>query len=161
MGYQSTEEDQFAFVEDLQVLLFDDDLLMFNDVVAEEQLDHVDVAIYALHATTRTATQIGLVRKNGGGHQQQQRHGGTARPGRGQKRGQQHQQQQNQGKYCTFCKRNNHSKEQCFRDPSSPAYRPRNDQGRQGRDQFAAMQEKINQMSAMKWRQCRSVTKTS
>ncbi|GMF64062.1 unnamed protein product [Phytophthora fragariaefolia] len=36
MGYQITEEDQFAFVEDLQVLLFDDDLLMFNDVVAEE-----------------------------------------------------------------------------------------------------------------------------
>ncbi|KAE9356021.1 hypothetical protein PF008_g3792 [Phytophthora fragariae] len=52
MGYQSTEEDQFAFVEDLQVLLFDDDLLMFNDVVAEEQLDHVDVAIYALRRLT-------------------------------------------------------------------------------------------------------------
>ncbi|OWY92288.1 hypothetical protein PHMEG_00038773 [Phytophthora megakarya] len=52
MGYQNTEEDQFAFVEDLQVLLFDDDLLMFNDVVVEEQLEHVDVAIHSLRRLT-------------------------------------------------------------------------------------------------------------
>ncbi|KAJ8558974.1 hypothetical protein ON010_g8474 [Phytophthora cinnamomi] len=52
VGYQSTEEDQFAFVEDLQALLVDDDLLMFNDAVAEEQLDHVDAAIHALRQLT-------------------------------------------------------------------------------------------------------------
>ncbi|KAJ8554685.1 hypothetical protein ON010_g9797 [Phytophthora cinnamomi] len=52
MGYQSTEKGEFALVEDLQVPLFGDDLLMFNNVVAEEQLDHDDVAIYALRQLT-------------------------------------------------------------------------------------------------------------
>lgn len=78
------------------------------------------------------------------------------------------------GKYCGFCKRNNHNGTECFRDPTSPAYRPRNNGGGQpqpnrnqpGRNlgggdnrsgynrynsnaSMAAMQEKISDMAAM------------
>ncbi|ETP27684.1 hypothetical protein F442_23039 [Phytophthora nicotianae P10297] len=40
------------FVEDVQVLLQDDDLLMFNEIVAEEQLTSTNVALQALRRLT-------------------------------------------------------------------------------------------------------------
>ncbi|EEY59765.1 uncharacterized protein PITG_22359, partial [Phytophthora infestans T30-4] len=45
MGYGHSEEDQPGFVEDIQMLLRDDDLLMFNEIVAEEQLTDNNVAL--------------------------------------------------------------------------------------------------------------------
>ncbi|KAE8966377.1 hypothetical protein PR003_g29561 [Phytophthora rubi] len=51
-GYES--EDQLAFVEDIQLLLFDEDLHFFNDFVREEAQLRPDVAISGLqHLTTR------------------------------------------------------------------------------------------------------------
>ncbi|KAE8892936.1 hypothetical protein PF005_g11084 [Phytophthora fragariae] len=51
-GYES--EDQLAFVEDIQLLLFDEDLHFFNDFVREEAQLKPDVAIAGLrHLTTR------------------------------------------------------------------------------------------------------------
>ncbi|KAE9125686.1 hypothetical protein PF005_g5857 [Phytophthora fragariae] len=66
----------------------------------------------------------------------------------------------NNGKYCKFCKRNNHSDAECFRNPESLAYRPRRPNNRGsgtnsshnngGNDRaFAAMQEQVAEMAAM------------
>ncbi|KAE9255407.1 hypothetical protein PF002_g2360 [Phytophthora fragariae] len=72
----------------------------------------------------------------------------------------QHRNDRNNGKYCKFCKRNNHSDAECFRNPESLAYRPRRPNNRGsgtnsshnngGNDRaFAAMQEQVAEMAAM------------
>ncbi|KAE9019769.1 hypothetical protein PF011_g5690 [Phytophthora fragariae] len=52
MGYSQNDADQLDFVEDVQVLLHDDDLLLFNETVAEEQYVSNNVAIQALRRLT-------------------------------------------------------------------------------------------------------------
>ncbi|ETP46012.1 hypothetical protein F442_07686 [Phytophthora nicotianae P10297] len=52
MGYTHSDEDQLDFVEDVQVLLQDDDLLMFNEIVAEERLTSTNVALQAFRRLT-------------------------------------------------------------------------------------------------------------
>ncbi|KAE9042014.1 hypothetical protein PR001_g6377 [Phytophthora rubi] len=72
----------------------------------------------------------------------------------------QHRNDRNNGKYCKFCKRNNHSDAECFRNPESLAYRPWRPNNRGsgtnsshnngGNDRaFAAMQEQVAEMAAM------------
>ncbi|KAL3664806.1 hypothetical protein V7S43_009986 [Phytophthora oleae] len=65
MGYSQSDDDQLDFVEDIQVLLLhDDDLMMFNDIVGEEQMMTTKVAIHALrrlivvHCPPRTRALI-------------------------------------------------------------------------------------------------------
>ncbi|OWZ17662.1 LOW QUALITY PROTEIN: hypothetical protein PHMEG_0008361 [Phytophthora megakarya] len=52
MQYGQDPEDQFAFVEDILLLLFDEDLYFFNDVVRDESHLRPDVAIVGLHHLT-------------------------------------------------------------------------------------------------------------
>ncbi|GMF54447.1 unnamed protein product [Phytophthora fragariaefolia] len=61
MGYAADdEEDQVAFVEDIQVLLFDEDLQQFNDTVAEESiLRPTTVALVALQRLTESHSPDG------------------------------------------------------------------------------------------------------
>ncbi|OWZ19170.1 hypothetical protein PHMEG_0006611, partial [Phytophthora megakarya] len=54
MRYTHEHDDQLAFVEDIQLLLFDEDLHFFNDFVREEVQLRPDVAVAGLrHLTAR------------------------------------------------------------------------------------------------------------
>ncbi|KAF4134711.1 hypothetical protein GN958_ATG15967 [Phytophthora infestans] len=58
----------------------------------------------------------------------------TSTASKREERNNQRPRNNNQGrndKYCSFCKRNYHNGNKCFRDPASPAYRPRNSSGAQ------------------------------
>eukprot|EP00644_Phytophthora_capsici_P009906 jgi/Phyca11/18674/fgenesh1_pg.PHYCAscaffold_39_\ len=248
MGYSHSEQDQLDFVEDVQVLLQDEDLLMFNDFVADDLLTNGNVAIQALrqlttvhcppgtralimdeltqmkkprtmsvrmyarnfrkllrmitfveenepvpeadlvrmfksgmpiewqlelnrHARTwslnsmetqfeaieRNAKEAELLRGNRPAqrkHNEQQetskksadgKRPGSNHPSSGEKAA-----HRNNTKQCTYCDKKGHLDTECFRNPKSPAYKPRGAQGGQrGGNAFAAMQEQVAQMAAM------------
>ncbi|KAJ8525279.1 hypothetical protein ON010_g15835 [Phytophthora cinnamomi] len=57
-------------------------------------------------------------------------------------------------KYCDYCKKNNHNDDHCFRNPASPAFRPRGGNNYPGRrtrgpSAMAAMQTQMTEMAAM------------
>ncbi|OWY96310.1 hypothetical protein PHMEG_00033451, partial [Phytophthora megakarya] len=256
MRYTHEHDDQLAFVEDIQLLLFDEDLHFFNDFVREEVQLRPDVAVAGLrHLTARHCpagtrgmlmdeltqlkkvrsntvrqyssefrmllrmipflehgenepvveadavrmyrfgmpidwqveinriariwdlasieTQFELIERNE--HDEAILRGNRSRRSdpkkqRGNERNEKpaRQQQQhpqaaprNQGngnrggssgsRYCSFCKKDNHNDDHCFRNPKSPAYRPRNggSQRGDGPNAMAAMQEQLADMAAM------------
>lgn len=255
MQYSYEQEDQLAFVEDIQLLLFDEDLHFFNDFVREEVQLRPDVAVAGLRHLTAKHCPAGtrgmlmdeltqLKKKRGNTVRQYScefrmllrmipflEHGENEavaeadavrmyrqgmpidwqvevnrisriwdlasietqfeliernehdeailrsnRPRRSEpkqqrdhQRGNTGRQQRNEprnprgnnnrvasGKYCNYCKKDNHSDDHCFRNPASPAYRPRPGKHYAGRSNaggsggtMAAMQEQLTDMAAM------------
>lgn len=250
MQYGQDPEDQFAFVEDIQLLLFDEDLNFFNDFVRDEAHLRPDVAIAGLrHLTARhcPAGTRGLlmdelsqlkkaynktVRQYSGEFRMILRmipfleHGENepvpeadtvrmfrlgmpinwqvetnrisriwdlasleaqfeliernerdeailrnSRQPRGDNKQQRNSNRKNSKKdggnnprnhgnrdsakrYCNYCKMDNHNDDRCFRNPESPAYRPRNkpnhgDRRGNSPNTMAAMQEQLAEMAAM------------
>ncbi|KAF4127726.1 hypothetical protein GN958_ATG23092 [Phytophthora infestans] len=187
MVYTLDQGDQWAMAEDIQVLLFDENLRFFNDVFREEAEFRPNITLMALrqltaihcppgtrgvlmdelmqlrkkkgtnvreysrefrtllrmfpfleHGENEAVPEADIVRMYKLGmpvdwqvelHHQQPRQRQNERS-----RNNQRPRNNNQGrndKYCSFCKRNNHNGNECFRDPASPAYRPRNSGGAQ------------------------------
>ncbi|EGZ08742.1 hypothetical protein PHYSODRAFT_318692 [Phytophthora sojae] len=52
MRYTLSQEDQFALADDMQLLLFEEDLRQFNDVVREEAQNRPDVAVAGIRQLT-------------------------------------------------------------------------------------------------------------
>lgn len=261
MGYTMEQGDQWALAEDIQVLLFDEDLRFFNDIIREEAEFRPNITVVALrqltarhcppgtrgalmdelmqlkktmnksvrdysrefrtllrmipfleHGESEAVPEADVVRMYKAGMpinwqielhrisrswdlpsmeaqfeliERNEKESELLRGNRNRNKEQQPQQRSNvkkgnnqrpkndnQGranKYCGYCKRNNHNNSECFRDPSSPAYRPRNNSGsghgqqphrqqqqgrnfnngRGGPNAMAVMQEQIEEMAAM------------